>query len=123
MPSTSRTTSRPINVTGSKGPEILVASYEGVSLLTRPDGKWEIAHLGEGDQAKPNTNRGSSEIKLGKLKSGTRFIATIEPWHGNQVVVYTQPAGGKRLEAAGARQPAHVGPRRLVCRPGRRWRR
>jgi hypothetical protein len=84
-----------INVTGQKGPEILVASYEGVSLLTRPDGKWQITHLGEGDQAKPNTNRGSSEIKLGKLKSGVRFIATIEPWHGNQVVVYTQPAGGK----------------------------
>jgi hypothetical protein len=85
----------PVNVTGGKGPEILVASYEGVSLLTRPDGKWEISHLGEGDQAKPNTNRGSSEIKLGKLKSGTRFIATIEPWHGNQVVVYTQPTGAK----------------------------
>lgn len=84
-----------INVTGNKGPEILVASYEGVSLLTRPNGNWEITHLGEGDQAKPTTNRGSSEIKLGKLKSGTRFIATIEPWHGNQVVVYTQPAGGK----------------------------
>ena len=83
------------NVTGGKGPEILVASYEGVSLLTKPGDKWDIAHLGEGDQAKPNTNRGSSEIKLGKLKSGTRYIATIEPWHGNQVVVYTQPAGGK----------------------------
>jgi hypothetical protein len=84
-----------INVTGGAGPEILVASYEGVSLVSKADGKWAIAHLGEGDQADPKKNRGSSEIKLGKLKSGTRYIATIEPWHGNQVVVYTQPAGAK----------------------------
>jgi hypothetical protein len=84
-----------INVTGGKGPEILVASYEGVSLLTKDGDKWQITHLGDGDQSKPNTNRGSSEIKLGKLKSGARYIATIEPWHGNQVVVYTQPSGGR----------------------------
>src|SRR5258706_8410458 len=84
-----------INVSGGPGPEILVASYEGVSLMTKADGKWTIAHLGEGDQSDPKKNRGSSEIKLGKLKSGTRYIATIEPWHGNQVVVYTQPPGQK----------------------------
>jgi hypothetical protein len=84
-----------INVSGEKRPEILVASYEGVSLLSKSGDRWDIAHLGEGDQSKPNTNRGSSEIKLGKLKSGTRYIATIEPWHGNQVVVYTQQPGGK----------------------------
>jgi hypothetical protein len=84
-----------LNVTGGPGPEILAASYEGVSLVTKADGKWAITHLGEGDQADPKKNRGSSEIKLGKLKSGARYIATIEPWHGNQVVVYTQPPGGK----------------------------
>ncbi|HEY7118396.1 MAG TPA: VCBS repeat-containing protein [Tepidisphaeraceae bacterium] len=82
-----------INVSGAKRPEILVASYEGVSLLSKDGQKWDIAHLGEGDQSKPNTNRGSSEIKLGKLKSGTRYIGTIEPWHGNKVVVYTQQPG------------------------------
>jgi hypothetical protein len=82
-------------VTGDKGPQILVASYEGVSLLSKDGAKWNITHLGDGDQSKPKSNRGSSEIKLGKLKSGTRYIATIEPWHGNQVVVYTQAAGSK----------------------------
>jgi hypothetical protein len=84
-----------INVSGQKRPEILVASYEGVSLLAKDGGKWDITHLGEGDQSNPMKNRGSSEIKLGKLKNGIRYIATIEPWHGNQVVVYVQPAGAK----------------------------
>lgn len=84
-----------VNVSGEKRPEILVASYEGVSLLSKGGDKWHIAKLGEGDQSNPMKNRGSSEIKLGKLKNGTRFIATIEPWHGNQVVVYVQAKGAK----------------------------
>jgi hypothetical protein len=84
-----------VNVTGGAGPEILAASYEGVSLISRAGEKWNVARLGEGDQANPAKNRGSSEIKLGKLKSGTKYIATVEPWHGNQVVVYTHAAGAK----------------------------
>src|SRR5262249_14599105 len=28
-------------------------------------------------------------IKPGRLLNGKQFIATIEPWHGNQVVTYT----------------------------------
>jgi hypothetical protein len=31
------------------------------------------------------------------LGDGRRYIATIEPWHGFQVVVYTPPAGGQGL--------------------------
>jgi hypothetical protein len=72
-------------------PEILFVSFEGVHLLDRgSDGKWQRSHLGIGDQeSKPN--RGASEIKLGQLASGDRYIATIEPWHGDKVVVYTKP--------------------------------
>src|SRR2546421_6310601 len=74
--------------------EVLTASYEGVNILKKgADGKWTAKKLNEGDQSNPAKNRGSSEIKLGKLKSGTRFIGTIEPWHGNQVGVYTNEKG------------------------------
>jgi hypothetical protein len=81
----------PIPAASGKGSDILTASYEGVSLFTHADGKWTRRHLGDGNQVNPKGNRGSSEIKQGKLKNGRRFIATIEPWHGHQVVVYTQP--------------------------------
>jgi len=74
-----------------KGMDVLTASYEGVSLLQRSGDKWTRRHLGMGDQAHPDKSRGSSEIKRGKLKSGQPFIATIEPWHGDKVVVYTPP--------------------------------
>jgi hypothetical protein len=88
----------PIQSARGRGMDLLCASYEGVTLL-RPDplGKWSRRQLGEGNQANPKSNRGSSEIKEGKLKNGTRFLATIEPWHGNQVVVYTPPRDPKQL--------------------------
>jgi hypothetical protein len=35
---------------------------------------------------------GASEIRVGKFAGGQRFLGTIEPWHGNQVVVYEQPS-------------------------------
>ena len=71
--------------------DILLAAWEGVFLLKRDaGGLWSKTRLGIGNQeAKPF--KGSSEIKLGKLKNGERYIATIEPWHGFQVVVYTPP--------------------------------
>lgn len=79
---------------------ILVASYEGVSSLRRSGDTWITSKLGEGNQANPKSNRGASEIKLGSVGKNARVIATIEPWHGNQVVTYTPPkeAGEKLWE-------------------------
>lgn len=72
--------------------DILTASYEGVHLLRRSsDGGWKRTQLGSGNQENPQGRRGSSEIKRGRLRDGLPYIATIEPWHGHQVVVYTPP--------------------------------
>ncbi|MEX0710997.1 MAG: VCBS repeat-containing protein [Pirellulales bacterium] len=74
--------------------EILVASYEGVSLLDRAaDGTWSRTLIGEGNQ-QTMPDRGASEIRHGTLADGSDYIATIEPWHGFQVVVYTRPDQG-----------------------------
>jgi hypothetical protein len=88
----------PADVDGDGQVDILTASYEGVSLLKRrEDGTWSRTLLGAGNQATPQGNRGASEIKLGKLRSGTRYLAAIEPWHGHEVVIYTPPGNGQRL--------------------------
>jgi len=79
----------PIAVAEGKGKDILVASYEGANLLSRSGDKWLTRKLGAGNQENPNGKRGASEIKEGKLKNGRKFIATVEPWHGHQIVVYT----------------------------------
>ena len=68
----------------------------GLRPLARPDGRWSKTKLGAGNQeAKPF--KGASEIKVGRLADGGRYIATIEPWHGYQVVVYTPPSTGAGL--------------------------
>ena len=69
------------------GPVILTASMGGVvGFRLGRDGAWERRYLVEGDP-RERPNDGASEIRLGAL-SGQRFLATIEPWHGNQLVVY-----------------------------------
>jgi hypothetical protein len=77
--------------------EILTASFEGVHLFhsagSGAELTWTRKHLGKGDQ-QSGPKRGASEIGVGKL-AGKRFLATIEPWHGNQVVVYFQAPPGK----------------------------
>lgn len=77
--------------------EILTASFEGVHLFHSAgygaDLTWTRTHLGAGDQ-QSHPKRGSSEIGVGHVR-GTRFLATIEPWHGDQVVIYTEAAPGE----------------------------
>lgn len=75
--------------------ELLTASRQGVHLFHFHGAgehlTWTKTHLCEGDQAS-SPAKGSSEVRVGHFGGGRRFIATIEPWHGNEVVVYHPPA-------------------------------
>jgi hypothetical protein len=86
-----------IDLDGDGRDEIVLAAWEGVFVLKREtSGKWSKVKLGTGNQdSKPN--KGASEVKVGRLKDGSRYVATIEPWHGFQVVVYTPPKLGEGL--------------------------
>ena len=80
----------PVDFDGTGKTGVLTASYEGVSYVSPAgDGKWTTRLVGAGHQEDPKASRGSSEVKLGRLKDGRRFIATAEPFHGNFVVAYT----------------------------------
>ena len=88
----------PTNFDDDPADEILTASYEGVHLLDRSrSGGWTRTKLGEGYQGEDI--RGAGEIKLGKLKNGKRYIATVEPWHANHVVIYEEPANPRSMWA------------------------
>jgi hypothetical protein len=81
-----------VPATGRKAIDILAASYEGVTRFSRDaTGLWSQKRIGEGYQEAPLRERGASEVAQGKLKAGP-FVATIEPWHGNRVVVYMPTA-------------------------------
>jgi FG-GAP-like repeat/FG-GAP repeat len=72
--------------------EIITASLEGLFLLDRGEGGiWKRTLIGEGNDD-PETPPGAGEIKIGRFKSGKRYLATVEPWHGHQIVVYVQPS-------------------------------
>jgi len=67
--------------------DILTASFLGIDLFTLDRNKrWQRTQIAKGNQD-PWPRSGSSEIAVGKL-GGDRFLGAIEPWHGNQVVVY-----------------------------------
>jgi hypothetical protein len=76
--------------------EILTASTQGVNLFEskgRGAGlQWTKTLLTPCDQSSDRYH-GASEIGVGKVQDH-RFLATIEPWHGSKVVVYTRSRGG-----------------------------
>jgi hypothetical protein len=85
----------PYSVEANKPDEILVTAYEGLFRLRRDGSKWVAEKKGAGNQANLKGNRGASEVKLGTFKSGERFAATVEPWHGNEIVIYPVGSEGK----------------------------
>src|SRR4029079_4458573 len=79
---------QPLDMNGDGRLELLVASFEGVTLFERgSDGRGQSRRIGAGNQ-ETSPNRGASEVRLGRLANGRPYLATIEPWHGFQVVVY-----------------------------------
>jgi hypothetical protein len=67
--------------------EIWTASAEGINAFKRAkDGKWSHRKIAEG---------APGEIKLGRVNN-KRHLATIEPWHGNTLVLYEE-AGANEL--------------------------
>jgi FG-GAP-like repeat/Aldos-2-ulose dehydratase, beta-propeller domain len=78
--------------------DILTASFLGIDLFTmEQDNRWHRTRLANGN-ADPWPKGGSSEIAVGRLAK-ERFFCSIEPWHGNQVVLYRQQAQGWHREA------------------------
>ena len=73
--------------------EILTASFTGIHVFKLgKDGSWTRKEIAKGDLA-PWPKSGSSDIAVGVL-GRTRFLAAIEPWHGNQVAIYQRNGAG-----------------------------
>ncbi|MBM3765113.1 MAG: VCBS repeat-containing protein [Acidobacteria bacterium] len=82
---------------GEKGEEIIAASRDGLFVIKKQGGTWSKQQLGEGSPG---------EIKLGMINGLQRAIATVEPWHGNGLVIYEEPA--PKMDPQGA--PPKRGP-------------
>jgi hypothetical protein len=72
--------------------DIFTASFEGLHVLVgQKDGSYERQFLNKGNpSAWPKG--GSSDVTTVRA-GGKRFLAAIDPWHGNEFAMYV-PAGG-----------------------------
>lgn len=82
----------------AEGQPFLVASAEGVTKLAydMDDDEWRATPIGPGERSQVDRTgfQGANSTSLGELRStGSQYIASLEPFHGNTVVAYT-PQGG-----------------------------
>jgi hypothetical protein len=69
--------------------EILTAGFQGIHLFKQAGAEeWSRTEIVKGaPDAWPKS--GSSDVAVGRIAK-QRFLAAIEPWHGNQVAIYRQ---------------------------------
>ncbi len=72
--------------------DTITASREGVYWIHSNGKGFQKTKIGAG-MNEPNAS-GAGEIKLGRLKSGRRFLTTVEPMHGTSLVIYQEPKTG-----------------------------
>lgn len=86
---------RAVKWDGGRRDQILVASFEGI-VLYRATGSgasmtFEKVVLSAGHDSEKAPRLGASDVGAG-LQDGRRFFASVEPWHGNEVVIYSAAA-------------------------------
>lgn len=88
---------RPVRWDGDRREELLTASFDGITLY-RSTGrganlKWSQVALSPGHDRDKAPRLGASDVAVGSQK-GKRFLASVEPWHGNEIVAYTEEKSG-----------------------------
>ena len=72
----------PVNWDDDPEEELIAAAKEGVWHFDREEGEWRATQL---------TEDFAGEVRDGRLPNGKRFIATVEPMHGDSSSVYVEP--------------------------------
>ncbi len=86
---------RPVTWDEGKREQFLVASFEGIALY-RASGSGDAMTFAKQLLTPGHVEKaprlGASDVGVGK-QGGKRFFASVEPWHGNEVVIYTDEGG------------------------------
>ena len=70
------------------GEALLSASFLGIHLHQYKDGLWKRTRIHAGNPSNWPTS-GSSDVSVGQ-SNNSHYLASIEPWHGHEVVVYNK---------------------------------
>jgi hypothetical protein len=83
---------RPVHWVEGKREQILTTGFDGIILHSATgigdNLRWTHVNLSKGHEENP-PRKGTSDVAIGQFH-GKRFMAAVEPWHGNEVVVYTE---------------------------------
>jgi hypothetical protein len=80
----------------SRRDDILIGSFLGIHLYGFRNGAWSRTSIANGS-SKPWPKSGTSDVAVGHI-GAERFLAAIEPWHGNEIVVYRSLNGAWNRE-------------------------
>ncbi|MDE3196256.1 MAG: VCBS repeat-containing protein, partial [Acidobacteriota bacterium] len=87
---------RPVDWFHNGREQLLTTGFDGIVLHsstgTGANLKWTHMNLSKGHQEDP-PRKGTSDVAIGHF-GNARFLGAVEPWHGNEVVVYTSDAQG-----------------------------
>ncbi len=76
---------------------LLSAGFAGIHRYEHIGNTWTHTTIAAGDPS-PVPKGGSSDVVVGRGRAGSAgdnlFIAAIEPWHGNEIVVYRREKSG-----------------------------
>jgi hypothetical protein len=78
----------PVQMDADPENEILICALEGIYSIDWKGYAWVTSQIA--GQAVGHQNFiGASEARMGRFENDSFFVASIEPFHGNQLVVYT----------------------------------
>jgi hypothetical protein len=85
---------RPVKWNDGPREQLLTTGFDGIVLHSATGSgeklQWKHEKLSPGHE-EPAPRKGTSDVAIGQAH-GKRFLAAVEPWHGNEVVVYTRDA-------------------------------
>ena len=85
---------RPVKWVDGPREQLLTTGFDGIVLHSATGSgaklQWKHEKLSPGHE-EPAPRKGTSDVAIGQIH-GKRFLAAVEPWHGNEVVVYTRDA-------------------------------
>jgi FG-GAP-like repeat len=83
---------RPVNWIDGSREQLLTTGFDGIVLHSATGHgdnlRWTHENLSKGHREDP-PRKGTSDVAVGHL-GNRRFLGAVEPWHGNEVVVYTE---------------------------------
>ena len=84
-----------IPVPNGEAESLLLCGREGVLRLDQTESGWKehwiAKHPMDSDEL-----QGAGEVRYGAFAGGQPYVVTIEPMHGDKLVIYTPPVGGPK---------------------------